>query len=312
MPKAIYFFDTMNAVRTYDTYFGGLNGNFYHSYNIYFPLKTPLPNVKRITLKSVEMPLNLQNIRIESNTSTMGLNFSYTTISSRLLNNQYINYPIANGIYTQASLINALNASLSTYLYNYNAYLTLSGLTASGYLWSIPGNLNISFGTLNTTGSTLTQITNNCDSLTIDNNPLTNYILGYTNRTSSYTSGNGLGSLPGTINQLPLISNSPINLNSIDTCLYLRFTNVPNINNNSSFVGFKLPLNVNNSSTLFYNDSVEHQSIDFNQTPFLLDKINVIITDRLGNPITGYFNWTFSVIIEYDDTLSYEILNFNN
>ena len=44
------------------------------------------------------MPLNLQNIRIESNTSTMGLNFSYTTISSRLLNNQYINYPNENTI----------------------------------------------------------------------------------------------------------------------------------------------------------------------------------------------------------------------
>jgi hypothetical protein len=62
MPKDLYFFDTINAVKVYDSNIGALNGNFYHSYNVYFPLKTPLPNVRRITLKSVEMPLNLYTL----------------------------------------------------------------------------------------------------------------------------------------------------------------------------------------------------------------------------------------------------------
>jgi hypothetical protein len=39
MPKELYFFDTINAVKVYDSNIGALNGNFYHSYNIYFPLK---------------------------------------------------------------------------------------------------------------------------------------------------------------------------------------------------------------------------------------------------------------------------------
>ena len=58
MPKELYFFDTINAIKIYDNYTGSYNNNYYHTYNVYFPLKTPLQNVKRITLKSVEIPLN--------------------------------------------------------------------------------------------------------------------------------------------------------------------------------------------------------------------------------------------------------------
>ena len=43
MPKAIYFFDTVNATKNYDSLLGGTNGIYYHTYNVYFPLKTPLP-----------------------------------------------------------------------------------------------------------------------------------------------------------------------------------------------------------------------------------------------------------------------------
>ena len=299
MPKAIYFFDTINAVKNYDSYFGGVNGNFYHSYNIYFPLKTPLQNVKRITLKSVEMPLNLYTARLENNTCTMGLTFTYTSLSGVvLMNNKYINYQIPMGVYTQNSLLSSLNLTLSNYVNTYNNttlatpyYITISGVT----------NLSISFGTAPILGTTVTAITNNCTTVSIDNNPLTNYILGYTNRFATTFTAN------------TLYSNSPINVNGFDTCLYMQFPNIPNLNNSNSFVGFKLPLNSGtNNTTLYYNDATEHQSIELNKTPYILDKINVVITYRLGNALTGYFNWTFSLIIEYDDTISYEYLNFNN
>ena len=306
MPKAIYFFDTINAVKNYDSYFGGVNGNFYHSYNIYFPLKTPLQNVKRITLKSVEMPLNLYTARLENNTCTMGLTFTYTSLSGVvLINNKYINYQIPMGVYTQSSLLSSLNTGVNAFLNTYNTttlatpyYITISGVTNTYYT---PGNLSISFGTSLILGTTVTAISNNCTSLSIDNNPLTNYLLGYTNRYSISSSST------------PLYSNSPINVNGFDTCLYMQFPNIPNLNNSNSFVGFKLPLNSGtNNTTLYYNDATEHQSIELNKTPYILDKINVVITDRLGNALTGYFNWTFSLIIEYDDSISYEYLNFNN
>jgi hypothetical protein len=279
MPKAIYFFDTVNATKNYDSLLGGTNGIYYHPYNVYFPLKTPLPNVRRITLKSVEMPLTLYTIRIENGTNKIGLTFTYSTFT-----NIYKSFTVSPGIYTVATLISTINSTLTSTL----------GPTYTG--------LSITFTQfVSTYNTTICSINHNCTTLTIDDTPLSNYILGYTNRFTSQSS-------------FPLGGHSPININSVDTCIYLQIPNIPNTNNSNSFTGFKLPTNnTANNSTLFYNDSEEHQSIVFNSTPFILDKINVYITDRLGFPLTGYFHWTFSLIIEYDDTTEQrQFLDFNN
>ena len=79
MPKDFYYFDTINATKNYDSVLSVSNGIYNHPYNIYFPLKAPIRNLKRITLKSVEMPLNLYTTRIENNTTNIGLTFSYTS-----------------------------------------------------------------------------------------------------------------------------------------------------------------------------------------------------------------------------------------
>jgi len=278
MSKDVYFFDTINAIKTYDSYIGSINSNFYHPYNCYFPLKNPIKNVKRITLKSVEMPLNLFTIRTENGVYKIGLTFSYSTYT-----NIYINFTVGVGSYTTASLLTNINSALST------------------ALGSTYGSLSIVFTTLTVYSGVVCQITNNCTSLTIDSNTLTNNILGYTNRFNSTGSQ-------------ALISNSPINVNAIDTCLYLQFPNLPNTNNNNNFCNFKLQLYNVYNGILNFNDSAEHQSLIFNNTPFILDKINVLVTDRLGQPLTGYYNWTFSLIIEYDEIPESKnyFLNFNN
>jgi hypothetical protein len=300
MPKDFYYFDTINATKNYDSVLGGSNGIYNHPYNIYFPLKAPIRNLKRITLKSVEMPLNLYTTRIENNTNTIGLTFSYTSLSGITLSNKYINFLVPPAIYTQTSLLSTMNLTLSSYIntYNINDLKVVSYVTSSGVINYAPGSLSMSFGTFQTTyNTTICQITHNCSSLAIDNTPLTNYILGYTNRFTTSSS-------------IALTSNSPINVSGFDTCIYLTFPNIPNTNNNNNVTGFKLPTNnTANNSTLFYNDSFEHQSIEFNKTNYVLDKINVVICDRLGNPLMGYFNWTFSLIIETDDSLTYEYLN---
>ena len=106
-------------------------------------------------------------------------------------------------------------------------------------------------------GTTVCTIDNNYTSITIDETPLTKHILGYTNRFNATSS-------------LTLTANSPINLNAIDTCLYLQFPNLPNMNNSNGFTGFKLPINnVGNNKILLINDSVEHQSIIFNNSTFI-------------------------------------------
>ena len=297
MPKDFYYFDTINATKNYDSYYSGLNSN--HPYNIFFPLKAPIRNLKRITLKSVEMPLNLYSARIENGTTSMGLTFSYTSPSGVILSNKYINYLIQGGVYTPSSLVSVLNTSLSSFVntYNNNDLKVVSYVTASGVINYVPGSLSINIGTAQSIfNTTICSITHNCTLITLDNTPLTNYILGYTNRFTTSSS-------------IALTSNSPINVSGFDTCIYLTFPNIPNTNNNNNFIGFKLPTNNANNSTLFYNDSFEHQSIEFNKTNFVLDKINVVITDRLGNPLMGYFNWTFSLIIESDESLTYEYLN---
>jgi hypothetical protein len=300
MPKDFYYFDTINATKNYDSVLSVSNGIYNHPYNIYFPLKAPIRNLKRITLKSVEMPLNLYTTRIENNTTNIGLTFSYTSLSGIILSNKYINLWVSPAIYTQTSLLSTINTTLSSFVntYNNNDLKVVSYVTSSGVINYVPGILSISLGTFQTTYNTTNcQITHNCASITIDNTPLTNYILGYS---TTYK----------TVNSNPLQATSPINLSGFDTCLYLTFPNIPNTNNNNNVTGFKLPTNnTANNSTLFYNDSFEHQSIEFNKTNYVLDKINVVICDRLGNPLMGYFNWTFSLIIETDDSITYEYLN---
>ena len=33
-------------------------------------------------------------------------------------------------------------------------------------------------------------------------------------------------------------------------------------------------------------------------TPYILNKFDIIVVDRLGEILTGYYNWTFSLIID--------------
>jgi len=281
MSKDTYFFDTINAVKNYDAVIGGISSMPYHPYNLYFPLKYPLKNVKRITLKSVEMPLNLYTLRAENGSTKFSFTFSYNTY-----NNVYISFYIAAATYTISSLINRINSDISGYVSSYSG-------------------VSIVLSTLPTFIGTLCQITHNCTSLTLDNIPLTNYILGYNN---NFTVKNGNY----------LISTSPINLYGIDTCMYITFPNLPNTNNNNNFTGFKLQLSNIYNSILTINDYVEHQTLYFNNTPFILDKLNVLVVDRLGFPIIGYNNWTMSLIIEYDEHKenhqkeTIQFLNYNN
>ena len=63
-----------------------------------------------------------------------------------------------------------------------------------------------------------------------------------------------------------------------------------------------MPLNDIVNGTAYYNDSKEHQAIYFNSNnSFVMDKLNIVIRDRLGKTLTGYFNWTMTLQIEYDN-----------
>jgi hypothetical protein len=277
MPKKdTYYFDTINAIRIYDNYIGDINTSPNHSYNVYFPLKLTIKNIKSISLKSVNMPLYLYNIRIESKLHKLGFTYTKDTFV-----NVHINCNISASAYaSEASLISAINTSINT---------ALSGT---------PG-VTITLTTTTIYGRIFANINNNCSAIAIDRTSLSEYILGFTNQWSETISN--------------FTAQSPINLNAYDTHLFMTFPNIPNNSFNNTFTGFMLPLNNTiTNNTLNINESQELQTININRG-IDLDKLNVVITDRLLNPLTGYFNYSFSLIVEYyEEEDKQQFLNFNN
>ena len=177
--------------------------------------------------------------------------------------------------------------TISSLLTDINSYV-------SALLTSYTGD-SIVFSSVSTYTGNLCSIAYNCSSFTLDNTPLINYILGFTNK---YTSINS-----------PLQSTAGINLYGIDNIIYITFPNLPNNNINAKFIGFKLPIINITNNTLYYNDSTEHQSILLNDSNFTLDKLNILVLDRLECQLTGYYNFTMSLIIEYENSTQQEFLN---
>jgi hypothetical protein len=91
---------------------------------------------------------------------------------------------------------------------------------------------------------------------------------------------------------------------------------IPIMNNNiPSKYTFKIPLDGKSISNniLYYNDPYENQTIYFNDSNFVLDKLNIVICDRNGCQLMGYYNWSFTLIIDYDDdNKQIEYLNIYN
>ena len=85
-------------------------------------------------------------------------------------------------------------------------------------------------------------------------------------------------------------------------------------NNTPGYYTFKIPLNSSNfnNNTLHYNDAYENQTIYFNDSNFVLDKLNVVIYDRFGGPLIGYNNWSFTLIIDYDDNIGKNQIEYLN
>ena len=270
--QEIYFLDTVNATRNYDPIIAAVDANSYHSFNVSFPFKYALKNLKSIALKSVEMPIALPTIRLHNQANKITITFTYSTYTNVSFT---VNVP-AN-TYTNTSLISTINTQMATKLSTY------------------PG-LSINFTTITVPFGSVCSITNNCTSLSIDNTPLTNYILGY-------------GYSWSTTSSTDLKGSGPINVNAIDTCVNVVITNIPMMNNNNiNPYTFKLQVNTLSNGILFLNDSAEHQKIFFYDNSFVLDRLNIVVYDRLGFPLTGYHNWTMTLLVDYNNPKEQEYL----
>ena len=93
----------------------------------------------------------------------------------------------------------------------------------------------------------------------------------------------------------------PYNL-SFDTYYNLIFNNIQSQtkNNNNSQSDFKLPINSLTNAVYFSNELTSFQQnvtiIDKNLT---ISKLDIIITDRFNNMITGYLDWSMTLLFEF-------------
>ena len=74
---------------------------------------------------------------------------------------------------------------------------------------------------------------------------------------------------------------------------------------------FKIPLNNTINNIIYFNDTAEHQTIFFSDNnSFILDKLDIKIFDRYGYSLFGYYDYTLTLLIEYEDnTQKTEFLN---
>ncbi len=285
MPKETHFYDTINGIRNYDTASNNYN---YHSFNVTFPLRLPIINLKSITLKSVEMPINLTTARTANSSSTFFIKFTYSGSPYQIL----VDINISN-YDSISSLLNAITEKID---------LATSFLNSVGFFVSVyPIPIEQGF---------YCMFDHNCTIIEIEDTPLTRNILGFTIFTYTIDGIDFLGQSPINLN-----AQSPVNLNTIDSCVYIKVINLPVMNNNNiDGYTFKVPLNNIVNGTVYFNDTLDHQTIYFNKSNFVLNKFDIVVVDRLGAQLTGYYNWTFSLIIDYSENNNNEpqFLNINN
>jgi len=257
MLKQILHLDSLDGILNYDPIL-----RTKHCYNTNILVNKPIPNIKEISLKSIEMPLFFNNIRTANNSNVFSFSFSFGV---------YNNIPISCSIpesnhITITSLINALNSSIVSAL---NLYINVSCiLYYSDYYISIQHNFT---------------------SLTLNKNILTNYILGF--NTGTYTTSPIITTNFYCLNVDNYINLYITNLNSgSDT------------NANGRLLTFKIPLNAVNGQILYLGESNTFiQTISITDPYFVLSSLNIMILDRFGFPINGgNANYSFTLGITYD------------
>ena len=285
MPKQLYLLDSNNA--TSKAILPTIGGPDY--FNISYQFKVPIQKLKKISLKTAEIPLLMHQQRSENTSINFNFTFSYSTY-----NNIYVKCELVpKSDRTLTQLISDINATINAMLANHSVtnFIT-AGVSIS--LMQVSNIVSINQVSL--------AINNNCTSIVIDDTILSTKILGFSNRSFTQATGNASKSTP----QL-----------NIDNLIYMKISNLPVANNNLLLpYTFKIPIpsNWTSSQTVFYSDQYENQSIDFISTYALLDKLDIQIVDKYGYAISGYYNWTCTLLIEYDDETqnTIEFLNIYN
>ena len=267
MNKKILHFDTIDGVSVYDN-------NFQTTFNTTLKVSNPPHKVKRLSLKSVEMPINMTPVRSANSSNVLYLQFSYSTYT----NIQIPIYISGNTFMSASSLISTINSQLALYLASYTGLIMYAAMT-----YSVEGNYtSVQFVSNQSTVFYFYQ-----DSLLLSS------ILGIVQTSRSFVS----------VSKSIVQGVNPVNLN-LDNYLCMYISNLPVSSSNASGRNctFKIPIPVLNSQILFYSDNNQFtQTVDINDTNFTLDRLTVVIYDRYGNAVNNFNgNYSFSLLVEYD------------
>ena len=254
-----------NKLVNYDSYYAIKNNlnAYYITYKI-----DPLQHVKKIHLKSIEIPICLNNVRSPYST------FYYT------INNISYNFSLFEKTYISIySLLTDLNKAI---ILNIQPKLQNNEIAPIFTLSSSELNKII-----------VTTVTNS-SILTYNFDGIMSFYLGYNANVKIVTTTLLL--------QKTNVYNFAIPYNlSFDTYYNLIFNNIntETKNQNNSQSDFKLSTNSLSNSVYYLNElNTYKQSVNIIDKNLTLSKLDIIITDRFNNIINAYLDW--SMTLEYE------------
>ena len=241
----------------------------YHPFNIILKFPYQISKVKKIYLKSVELPVGFTNIRDTNTSNSLSMNISKTinVLSSPQEIKYSFNITLPNKNYTSIqSLLTDINNLIvaNASVHQYASSITPPFFTVSGQKVSI-----------------------NVDPLTVfsfNDTILSKFILGFSWNVYIF-----LGN----------IYEAPSNYNIVyDTYLIVNF---PKLNARSTGcnqqISFKIPYNATYNQIYFdYENTSFSQFIELSDNNTVMGNLQLMMTDRFGNNINNNgLDWSFSL-----------------
>ena len=289
MPEKIIHLDSKNSNYLLNT--NNTTSNSRNSFHTNYKLSQEFSKIKKISLLSLEIPINFNNIRSGS-----------TNVFSFLLNGGRFDMYMKEMNHTSIeSLITDLNLRFYMYVF-LPVVITASVTTANRIRLNLSGMRPITFSIIDTNFSyNICGFRGSIDKL-ID--------IG-TETTSTITMVNGLIN-SNTITNLPsttspyyyLASQSTYNLNP-DNYISLF---IPQLSgcvadmNGSNTTIFKIPMNCIYGMTYFFQENLNFkQEVEITDKNFRLTDLTITIYDRYGKNIENNgLDYSLSLLIEYD------------
>ena len=237
-------------------------------FNCQFVLSDPLRRIKRIYLKSVELPINFYNVRSNFNTFYMTL---YKTSATTAFKGITITIP--NGNYkTLGDLFYVLNGQM------YNIVWTGTDFTPSDWpYFSVNSDDTI---TLATTSPNL--------KFNLQSSNLITQILGFTNTATTYVN--------------TITSARIYNLN-YDNYLSIYCPNIPHksAGANGQLMTFKIPCNASSGSIYYIADNISYSHyIEITDENFILNNLQIQVYDQFNNLLNNRgMHWSFTLAFQF-------------